>query len=109
METVKKENAKKWEEEIDRIKNRTYGKNDVQTEEEYQNWKNEQILKDLTNRRLRANEGNDNVRKAEELIANETHSEYFGMVSSPTDREYHVVDTERLKAMSKLIKEDLYG
>lgn len=109
LETVKKENAKKWEEEIDRIKNRTYGKNDVQTEEEYQNWKNEQILKDLTNRRLRANEGNDNVRKAEELIANETHSEYFGMVSSPTDREYHVVDTERLKAMSKLIKEDLYG
>lgn len=109
LETVKEEAKKKWEEEVDHIKNHTYGKNDVQTEEEFQNWKKEQILNDLTNRHKQAMKDNsENVKKAEQLIANETHSEYFGMVSSPTKGSYHTVDTEKLKAMSKMIEEDLY-
>lgn len=105
LEKVKKENEGKWEEEVEREKN-TYGKNDVQTEEEFQNWKNEQILNRLTNRYKTANDYiRENIAKVERLIANETHSEYFGMVSSPTDSEYHTADTVKLQEMGKLIKE----
>lgn len=109
LEEIKEKTKKDWEEEIDRELNHTYGKNDVQTEEEFQNWKNETTLKRLANRRLSANEGNKNILKAQRLIANETHSEYFGMVGSPTMDSYHTVDTVKLKEMSALIKEMLYG
>ena len=108
LETVKEEGKKKWDEEVERTKNR-YGKNNVQTQAEFETWRDEQILNDLTNRFKSAQKDySENIKKAEQLIANETHSEYFGMVSSPTNRSYHTVETERLKAMSKLIKEDLY-
>lgn len=108
LEVVKEEAEKKWKDEVEQAKNR-YGKNDVQTEEEFQNWRNEQILSDLTNRYATAKKDNsENIKKAEQLIANETHSEYFGMVSSPTDKSYHIVDTEKLKVMSNMIKEGLY-
>ena len=108
MDTGKEEGNEKWKEEVERAKNR-YGKAEHQTEEEYQNWKNEQILNDLTNRKQQAEKDfSENIKKAEQLIANETHSEYFGMVSSPTDKSYHTVDTEKLKVMSNMIKEGLY-
>ena len=108
LDTVKEESKKKWDEEVERAKNR-YGKNDVQTQAEFETWRDEQVLNDLTNRyRTAQKDYSENIKKAEQLIANETHSEYFGMISSPTDRSYHTVDTEKLKAMSKMIKEDLY-
>jgi len=108
LETAKEEAKKKWEDEVEQAKNR-YGKAEHQTEEEFQNWKKEQILNDLTNRYKTAQKDNaENIRKAEQLIANETHSEYFGMVSAPTEGSYHTVSTEKLKAMSNMIKEDLY-
>jgi len=50
----------------------------------------------------------ENVEKARTLIGNETHSEYFAMVGSPTDRSYHTVDKVKLKEMSNMIKEGLY-
>lgn len=50
----------------------------------------------------------ENVEKARILIGNETHSEYFAMVGSPTNRSYHTVDKVKLKEMSKMIKEGLY-
>ena len=50
----------------------------------------------------------ENVAKAKRLIANETHSEYFSMVGSPTDRPYHTADTDKLQSMSTLIKGMLY-
>ncbi len=50
----------------------------------------------------------ENVEKTKQLIANETHSEYFAMVGSPTDRSYHTVDKVKLKEMSNMIKEGLY-
>ncbi len=108
LETIKGEDKEKWKEEVEQAKNR-YGKAEHQTEEEFQNWKKEQILNDLTNRYKQAiRDKSENIKKAEQLIANETHSEYFGMVASPTEGSYHNVNTERLKAMSKMIKEDLY-
>ena len=108
LDTVKEEGKKKWKDEVEQAKNR-YGKAEHQTEEEFQNWKNEQILNELTNRKQQAEKDySENIKKAEQLIANETHSEYFGMVSSPTDKSYHIVDTEKLKVMSNMIKEGLY-
>jgi len=65
-------------------------------------------LADVTDKDPNDKDYKENVEKARILIANETHSEYFAMVGSPTDRGYHTVDTEKLKAMSKTIKEDLY-
>jgi len=50
----------------------------------------------------------ENIYKAKQLIANETHSEYFAMVGSPTDRDYHTIGEAKLKEMSKMLKEDLY-
>ncbi len=110
LETVKEEAKKKWEDEKDRLINHhNYGKAEHQTEKEYKDWLNQNILEDVVNRKKQAEKDNsENIKKAEQLIANETHSEYFGMVSSPTEGSYHNVKTERLKAMSKMIKEDLY-
>ena len=65
-------------------------------------------LKEVTDKDPNDKDYKENVEKARILIANETHSEYFGMVASPTDRSYHNINTEKLKAMSKMIKEDLY-
>ena len=65
-------------------------------------------LKEVTDKDPNDKDYKENVEKARILIANETHSEYFGMVTSPTDRSYHNISTEKLKAMSKMIKEDLY-
>ncbi len=108
METVKEETKTQWKEEVEQAKVR-YGKAEHQTEEEFQNWNKENILNDLTNRYKQAmRDKSENIKKAEQLIANETHSEYFGMVGSPTEGSYHNVNTEKLKAMSKMIKEDLY-
>ncbi len=99
LETVKKEAKEKWEKEITNTKN-MYQDDD---------WGRNEVMKNLANRRLQAEKDNsENIKKAEILIANETHSEYFGMVSSPTEGSYHTVNTEKLKAMSKMIKEDLY-
>lgn len=55
-----------------------------------------------------AEDHKENIKNARELIANETHSEYFGMVGSPTKRDYHTVDKVKLQEVSKLIKEGLY-
>ena len=111
LDEVKKENEGKWEEEKDRLINHhNYGKADNQTEEEYQSWVNQNILNDVVRRKRKAEEDiRENIAKVERLIANETHSEYFAMVSAPTDKEYHTVDTVKLQEMSKLIKENLYG
>jgi len=111
LDEVHKENDDKWEKEKDRlINNHHYGKADHQTEEEYQSWLNQNILNDVVRRKRKAEEDiRENIAKVERLIANETHSEYFAMVSAPTDKEYHAVDTVKLQEMSKLIKENLYG
>lgn len=99
LKSVKEEAKEKWEKEIANVKN-LYHDDD---------WGRNEVMKHLANRHSQAvKDHSENIRKAEELIANETHSEYFGMVSAPTNSGYHTVDTERLKAMSKLIKEDLY-
>jgi len=50
----------------------------------------------------------ENIKTAQRLIANETHSEYFGMIGSPTSNDYHTSDTVKLKEIGKLIKEGLY-
>ena len=111
LEEVHKEYDDKWEKEKDRlINNHYYGKSDDQTEEEYKTWLNQNILNDVVNRKRSAEKDiRENIAKVERLIANETHSEYFAMVSAPTDKEYHAVDTVKLQEMSKLIKENLYG
>ena len=111
LEEVHKEYDDKWEKEKDRlINNHNYGKSDDQTEEEYKTWLNQNILNDVVGRKRSAEKDiKDNISKVERLIANETHSEYFAMVSAPTDKEYHTVDTVKLQEMSKLIKENLYG
>ena len=99
METAKKEAKEKWQEEIANTKN-MYQDDD---------WGRNEVMKHLANRKAQAEKDNsENIKKAEQLIANETHSEYFGMVSSPTDKSYHTVDTEKLKVMSNMIKEGLY-
>ncbi len=110
LETAKEEAKKKWEDEKDRLINHhNYGKAEHQTEKEYKDWLNQNILEDVVNRKKQAEKDNsENIKKAEQLIANETHSEYFGMVSSPTEGSYHKVDTEKLKVMSNMIKEGLY-
>jgi len=74
LEEVKKENEVKWEERVDHIKHHTYGKAEHQTEEEYQNWLNTNILSDLTNTFKSHTDNSENIKKAEMLIANETHS-----------------------------------
>ena len=108
LEIVKKENEGKWEKEVEYTKN-IYGKADHQTEEEFQNWKFQNVVKDLANRKKSVDkEVRDNIGRVERLIANETHSEYFGMVGAPTEKSYHTVDTVKLEEMSKLIKEGFY-
>ncbi len=110
LDTVKEEGKKKWEDEKDNLINHhNYGKAEHQTEKEYQDWLNQNILENVVNRKKQAEEDySENIKKAEQLIANETHSEYFGMLSSPTDKSYHTVNTEKLKVMSNMIKEGLY-
>ncbi len=110
LEVVKKKNEGKWEKHKDKLINHhNYGRNDVQTDQEYADWLNQNILEDVVNSKKRVqDEERENVAKVERLIANETHSEYFGMVSAPTEKEYHTVDTVKLEEMSKLIKEGLY-
>lgn len=103
LEEVHKEYDNKWEKEVEKVKN-LYGTGGDQT------YKNEQILDSLSRQHKTAKEDiRENIAKVERLIANETHSEYFAMVSAPTDKEYHAVDTVKLQEMSKLIKENLYG
>ena len=109
LEEVHKKYDDKWEKTVEQVKN-MYGTGGHQTEKEGQNWKNEQILDSLSRQHKKAKEDiRENIAKVERLIANETHSEYFAMVSAPTDKEYHAVDTVKLQEMSKLIKENLYG
>ena len=110
LEIVTKENENKWEKEKDRLINHhNYGKADHQTEREYKNWLNQNILEDVTNRKQSAEKDiKDNIGRVERLISNETHSEYFAMVGAPTEKSYHTVDTVKLEEMSKLIKEGLY-
>ncbi len=110
LEIVTKENEGKWEKEKDRlINNHHYGRNDVQTDQEYADWLNQNILNDVVNAKKRVqHEERENVAKVERLISNETHSEYFAMVSAPTEKSYHTVDTVKLEKMSKLIKEGFY-
>ena len=103
LEEVHKEYDNKWEKEVEKVKN-LYGTGGDQT------YKNEQILDSLSRQHKTAKEDiRENIAKVERLIANETHSEYFAMVSAPTDKEYHAVDTVKLQEMSKLIKENLCG
>lgn len=109
LDEVHKKYDDKWEKTVEQVKN-MYGTGGHQTEKEGQNWKNEQILDRLSRQHKTAKEDiRENIAKVERLIANETHSEYFAMVSAPTDKEYHAVDTVKLQEMSKLIKENLYG
>ncbi len=109
LDTVKEEGEKKWQEEIEQAKTR-YGKADHQTQAEFETWRDQNILNDITGRKKQAEEDySENIKKAEQLIANETHSEYFGMVSSPTEGAYHTVDKVKLEKMSKMIKEGLYN
>jgi len=109
LDEVHKKYDDKWEKTVEQVKN-MYGTGGHQTEKEGQNWKNEQILDSLSRQHKKAKEDiRENIAKVERLIANETHSEYFAMVSAPTDKEYHAVDTVKLQEMSKLIKENLYG
>ena len=103
LDEVHKENDDKWEKEVEKVKN-LYGTGGDQI------YKNEQILDRLSRQHKKTKEDiRENIAKVERLIANETHSEYFAMVSAPTDKEYHAVDTVKLQEMSKLIKENLYG
>jgi hypothetical protein len=110
LEEVKKKNEGKWEEEKDRLINHhNYGQAEHQTDAEYKTWLNQNILQDVTRRKKSAEEDiRKNIAKVERLIANETHSEYFGMVGSPTSNDYHTSDTVKLKEVGKLIKEHLY-
>ena len=103
LDEVHKKYDDKWEKEVEKVKN-LYGTGGDQT------YKNEQILDRLSRQHKTAKEDiRENIAKVERLIANETHSEYFAMVSAPSDKEYHAVDTVKLQEISKLIKENLYG
>ncbi len=99
LEEVHEKYDDKWEKTVEQAK-KMYGGDD----------KNELILDSLIRQHKTAKEDiRENIAKVERLIANETHSEYFAMVSAPTDKEHHAVDTVKLQEMSKLIKENLYG
>lgn len=110
LEDVKKEYEGKWEEEKDRLMNHhNYGQAEHQTDEEYKTWLDQNILNDVTRRKKSAEDDiRKNIAKVERLIANETHSEYFGMIGSPTSDDYHTSDTVKLKEVGELIKEHLY-
>ena len=99
LEEVHEKYDDKWEKTVEQAK-KMYGGDD----------KNELILDSLIRQHKTAKKDiRENIAKVERLIANETHSEYFAMISAPTDKEYHAVDTVKLQEMSKLIKENLYG
>ena len=48
------------------------------------------------------------IRRQEISIANETHSEYFGILYSPYVSDYHQIDTDKLVKTSDSLKEFLY-
>jgi hypothetical protein len=51
----------------------------------------------------------DNIRIMENIIANETHSDYFAIIGSPSKTHIKEFNAENLKNVSSLIKEIIYN